>query len=822
MKNIFLSTVAIIALIGCGGSGAETSNIPVAKPIKNPKIEKDKSFEFDNAIKVAEKDDNNIGDTTDLYLLRGEIEIVFIDEEYKYDELIWKDKNGKVLNETYKIEGVVDTSKVGEYLVSYYILDSDGNKRGFKKHVFVVKNSSPKIELIGKSEINLKIGQIYNIPYVKVYDREDRKSIEDRVEIYGIVDIYKPGTYDIKYSVVDRGGLRAEVIRRVIVVGEDDMNISSEVDNNQTIFNMIDYLKTKEDHNVEIYNQRELISNSMRKSFAFGSYIGEDKIILSENNVDTNNGVFDLSFEGEGTGDSEHNTKIPLSASIGDKLTESCSMDGHYKTININDKSYDDVIKIVCKNRSEGYYKKDFGLIAENILLPRTGIELSLNDSDYIGRELMNVDALYGPKYNLSGKGIKIGIVDGGFVLDTHKELKNRVFLEKLDEDNINFKSHPAHVAGIIGSSGIDTKSIGVATSAVLYSYSFEQYEDSNKSYFYDMYKKGIYISNHSYGPDEGDIYDGMSQATDNFIASHPNHISIVSSGNSREGSDDYKTIRDFASAKNVITVGAVDKNKEITSFSSVGPVNGGRIKPDIVGYGEHVYSLDTENEYAYKRGTSMSAPHITGLVALLEEEYKKVNSTLMREDTAKAILVNSATDLGRVGPDYEYGYGIPDALKAVNIIDSMARYDSLVKLNDVNENNSREYSLYLAEDSDIRVTLSWIDPKFYEDKITDTTNSKLHIKIVDESGKIYYPWSLDYYNYTDDAVKDVNDVDNVQQVEAHLKQGRYRVIISNTMMNIGIKQKFSLVSSAPLGGTALTKEQMSKAEFEYFMMNIF
>jgi hypothetical protein len=830
MKNIALTTLLAILFIGCG-SGSTTSN-----NLDNPKSDDketqksdnhqnttEKLYDLTSGIKKAENEDNSVGYTKDLFLERGLVEVLLLGDKYQHDKLFQRDENGNIINNEYFYEGEVDNTKEGENIIFYYLKDSNGNKRGFNKHIFVVKNTPPKIELIGDSKIKLKVGEIFTIPYVNVFDREDRSHIEDLVEISGVVDIYQPGSYKITYSVIDSGGLKSEVSRVVEVIGRDDMQISAKNDDNSTDIYLLDYLKTEVDHDVEIFNKREFISKLHRDSYIYGSTIGDDKIVLSEKD-----GYIDLSFYDHNLNDTINNIKISYNVNVGDRVTDSCSLDAHYESINIMNKNYNDVIKIVCKNRSEGFYQKDFGLIVQNILLPRTGKELSLNTNDYIGRDMMNIDALYGPKYNLSGKGVKVGIVDGGFVLDTHQELKNRVTIMSRDGYELKYESHPTHVAGIIGASGINSDAIGVATASKLYSYSFNQYINSDGNYFDDMDKNGIFLSNHSYGPEIDSIYNYFSQNTDNFISNHPYNIAVVSSGNSRGGVDNYWSIRDFASAKNVITVGAVDKDRNITFFSSTGPVNSGRIKPDLVSFGKSVISSDKGNDkdYVYMSGTSMSSPHITGLLALLEEEYQKVNGELMREDSAKAILVNSATDLGRVGPDYEYGYGIPDALKAVKIIDSMARHDSLVIEDEVKEHKQKEYSLYLAEDSDVKITLCWIDPsgesEYIDDDITPTINSNLEIKIVDKDGKIYYPWSLNDDYPTDPARDDKpNSVDNVKQIEAHLKKGRYRVVITNKIMNIGIKQNFSLVSSNPLGGTALTKEQMSKSEFEFFMMNM-
>ena len=90
-------------------------------------------------------------------------------------------------------------------------------------------------------------------------------------------------------------------------------------------------------------------------------------------------------------------------------------------------------------------------------------------------------------------------------------------------------------------------------------------------------------------------------------------------------GEEGYDCIGINGVAKNVITVGSVDYEQDpnvLTSFSSCGPTDDGRIKPDIVAPGISVFSsiASGENAYAYYSGTSMSAAVVTGGVTLLDE----------------------------------------------------------------------------------------------------------------------------------------------------------------------------------------------------------
>ncbi|MBS7654967.1 S8 family serine peptidase [Candidatus Bathyarchaeota archaeon] len=116
------------------------------------------------------------------------------------------------------------------------------------------------------------------------------------------------------------------------------------------------------------------------------------------------------------------------------------------------------------------------------------------------------------------------------------------------------------------------------------------------------------------------------------------------------------------AEAKGSLTVGAVFfATKDIESFSSRGPTDDGRIKPDLTGPdGVSTSSYGSSNFF----GTSASAPHVAGVAALL----LSINPNLT-PDQIQLILEESAIDKGASGKDNIYGAGVIDAFKAYNLI---------------------------------------------------------------------------------------------------------------------------------------------------------
>lgn len=107
-----------------------------------------------------------------------------------------------------------------------------------------------------------------------------------------------------------------------------------------------------------------------------------------------------------------------------------------------------------------------------------------------------------------------------------------------------------------------------------------------------------------------------------------------------------------------VFSVGAVDRNNNIASFSSTGPVTvdgSGRIKPDIVAPGVDVLSAWPQGRYALSSGTSMAGPHVAGVVALIWS----ANPALIGDiEGTEAILRTSATPFHPAG-----GLALPEAL---------------------------------------------------------------------------------------------------------------------------------------------------------------
>jgi subtilisin family serine protease len=122
------------------------------------------------------------------------------------------------------------------------------------------------------------------------------------------------------------------------------------------------------------------------------------------------------------------------------------------------------------------------------------------------------------------------------------------------------------------------------------------------------------------------------------------------------------------ANLPEAFSVGAVNNSKLIYAYSSRGPTTCGstasRIYPNVVAPGVTVNTSDLFKTYKKVSGTSISAPHVTGAIALLLS-YNH-NLTVTQLETA---LSAAALDLGAVGPDSNYGSGLINVLASYNYI---------------------------------------------------------------------------------------------------------------------------------------------------------
>jgi len=277
-----------------------------------------------------------------------------------------------------------------------------------------------------------------------------------------------------------------------------------------------------------------------------------------------------------------------------------------------------------------------------------------------------------------------------------------------------------------------------------------------------------------------------------------------------------YDTVGTIATAKNVLTVGSVNdavlsgkrdiSKANMTAYSCWGPTDDGRIKPDLVTNGNDVYSCDSAgyDRYARKSGTSMASPAAAGAAALLIDCHARLfPGQALRAATIKGLLLHTADDLGRPGPDYQYGWGLLNAEAALDIVKMHHQFPELNLIReDTLSNNNRKDSFALPWNgqSRIKVTLSWTDPAGASQSTLDDPAPRLtmdlDLRIFSPDGSItYMPFVLDPAQPTASAQTGDNTRDNVEQViiDTSSAQGTFTIEVS-VKGNLNTTQRYSLI----------------------------
>jgi hypothetical protein len=279
-----------------------------------------------------------------------------------------------------------------------------------------------------------------------------------------------------------------------------------------------------------------------------------------------------------------------------------------------------------------------------------------------------------------------------------------------------------------------------------------------------------------------------------------------------------YDNISAEATAKNIMTVGAVNDavsggvraiaNATMSSFSSWGPADDGRIKPDIVANGVGLYSCwnnyNNYGNYYTISGTSMATPNACGSAALLVDYFgRRFPGGAMRASTLKGLIIHTADDLGNPGPDYAYGWGLMNTLAAAELIKDYADGNSVrMAESRLSATNAFELFTYHSDGlNPIRATLCWTDPpgpaQTTHDSRTPVLINDLDLSIVGPDGT-YYPYRMDYDHPASNATATAeNDVDNVEQVYiATPAAGEYTVVVDYDGVLQDGEQHYSLLVS--------------------------
>ena len=258
--------------------------------------------------------------------------------------------------------------------------------------------------------------------------------------------------------------------------------------------------------------------------------------------------------------------------------------------------------------------------------------------------------------------------------IDFQGRLDNRDTSQQIDGDN-----HGDGVAGVMAGAGnLDPSRRGMAAGSDVYNADrFGSFLDfSVTSLFNDG---SVQITNTSSGPACQNDYLLDAVTVDQQSNDIPTLLHFFSAGNTNGGPDcGYGAGNQWANlggadkiAKNIMAVANVTFDGNVTNTSARGPAFDGRVKPDIAAMGNGNVSTDENNTYVGFGGTSAASPGAAGVGAQLYEAYAVHNEGAIPDSALiKAIMLNSANDTGNVGPDFTYGWGIVNGLRAGKTIE--------------------------------------------------------------------------------------------------------------------------------------------------------
>jgi len=266
------------------------------------------------------------------------------------------------------------------------------------------------------------------------------------------------------------------------------------------------------------------------------------------------------------------------------------------------------------------------------------------------------VDAeLVHSRFSIKGYGVKVAVLDTGIDLN-HPDLRvfgGKSFVSATYQDD---HGHGTHVAGTIAAQDNGEGVVGIAPEAQLYA--LKVLNSSGAGNWSDVaaaiewcIDNGMDVISMSLGGTSGDplIQAAVAEAYGTGI------LLTAAAGNSGTANGTGDTVVYPARYPEVIAVAAVDSNDNRALFSSTGPA------VELAAPGVNIPSTYLGSSYKTLSGTSMAAPHVAGLAALVKSTYPFLTNQEIRQK-----LVETANDLGNVGRDPWYGYGLINAPAAV------------------------------------------------------------------------------------------------------------------------------------------------------------
>ena len=449
----------------------------------------------------------------------------------------------------------------------------------------------------------------------------------------------------------------------------------------------------------------------------------------------------------------------------------------------------------------------------------------SVSFLEYIAPPMANRDSTTDSSSNITlvrdqgdkvdGTGITVAVREVGKP-EAHVDYISRTTFVDSNGDSANAGNytHATAVVGQVASSGLNqptAKGVAPNVKVLVYALTGDTFQTTDVA---DAATKGARVSNHSYGPIVSNWGDYQTPSADWDAAIRANNLVAFFAGNEESDAAVNKHIDFFVGMKNGLCIEAtsaaanagnpfasppVAPSGGSASFAKYGPMNDGRIKPDLVAFGDNVTLDIGTNSITQNTGTSFSTPAATGVAALVSQRYKTVYGAEPSAPLLKAILCETATDLGLPGPDNVYGFGIVNADAAVRLVDIHQASPSTIVFfeNTLTNTGAQTYLVTVpASTPSIKTTLCWMDVAGTPGAAKALVND-LDMLLIDPNGGQHFPYSLSASAPSAAATNTgPNTVDPIEQtVVANPIAGTWTIKITGTSIPSG-SQAFALCTS--------------------------
>ncbi len=414
---------------------------------------------------------------------------------------------------------------------------------------------------------------------------------------------------------------------------------------------------------------------------------------------------------------------------------------------------------------------------------------------DLLGRSLHRANAIdvpFSAGRHYTGEGVGVLCRDDG-TIGPHIDFAGRLNNSYTENPNAAGGTHGDGVSGIMAGAGnIDPKNKGMASGAELFVLDYEaDFLDETMDLHYD---KGVLVTNTSYSNGCNGGYTNITATVDQQLFDNSTLMHVFSAGNSNGQDCGYGAGDQWGNitgghkqAKNCITTANLFANSELHETSSRGPAQDGRIKPDISANGADQVSTSHENTYQTFGGTSAAAPGIAGILAQLHQAYRQLhNGETANAALLKACLLNTANDLGNKGPDFKFGWGQVNALRAAMTLENGQYLHA-----SVNPEQSNSHILTIPPGTaQARVMLYWADEEA-SPMASKVLVNDLNLTVKNAAGNIFEPWLLDPspdpISLNTPAGKGTDHLNNVEQVAMDFPEpGDYEIEVSGFELPFG------------------------------------